>query len=548
MTLRGSLMKASDLFVQCLEQEGVEVVFGIPGVETLDLVDSLSRSGIRFVSARQEGGAAFMADVYGRVTGRAGVCLAGAGAASTNMTTALAGATLNHAPVVAITGQKKLARIQREDFQVLDIVATLKPVTKWNTLIGRPELIPALVHKAFKIAQTETLGACHLDLPEDVAAEEVNGRPFPAASLRRPSPPDRVLDGAAELIDNSEKVVILAGHGAVRGDASEELAEFVATLGFPVLSTAEGKGILPFDHPNFCYTVDSHTEEEGLHLLKEADLVITVGYELDEFPPDLWNSEGKAKIVHMSASPSEVSRCYMVNVEIVADIRDSLRNLQMMVCKPRKLVAQNGLKKRRQEMLKNHAQDEAFPLKPQRILADLARVMKREDLMVCDMGSHREWVSQYFPAPGAGSVILSTGYNATGFALPGAIGAKVANPERRVMALCGDGGFLSGCAELATASAMNLPIVVLIFNDRQMSYVRSLQSQRFQQSESSELLNPDFAALARSFGAQGVPLGKGDDLAGQVEEAFSRDQPTVIDIPVDAAEQCRIFENWIHSA
>ncbi len=538
-------MKASDLFVECLKREGVEVVFGIPGIETLDLVQSLAQSGVRFVATRTECGAAFMADVYGRVVGRAGVCLAGAGAAATNLTTPLAGATKDHAPVVAITGQRNLARIQREPYQVIDIVSALRPVTKWNAQVGRPELIPNSVHKAFKNAQTEPPGACHLDLPEDIAREQTSGHPFAPASLRRPSPPDRILDGAAELIDQAQKVVILAGHGAVRGDATAELAEFVQEIGLWVISTPNAKGILPFEHPNFAYTIDIHCEKEALNLLHQADVVIAVGYELDEFPPDLWNPEGRAKVIHMSASPSEINRNYEVAVELVGDIRDSLRNLKMMVRRPKRPGEADPYKKKLSRILSQYENDTAYPLKPQRVLADLARVLRPEDLLLCDMGTHRFWVSQLFPAPGPGSVIFSQSHNATGFALPGAIGARIAQPERRVIALCGDGGFLAGCAELTTACALALPIVVLVFNDKQLSYIRSLQLRRFENAVGTEIANPDFVALARSFGAQGIRMGQGDSLEELFRRALEPDRPAVIDIPIDPQENEKIFDNWL---
>jgi len=538
-------MKASDLFVECLKKEGVEVVFGIPGVATLDVVQSLSESGIRFIPARHESGAAFMADVYGRVTGRAGVCLASCGAAATNLVTALAGATMDHAPVVAITGQRCLARLQKQPYQAIDIVSTLKPVTKWNAQVTRPELIPESVHKAFRVAQTEGLGACHLDLPEDVAREEVSVPPLPSNSLRRPSPPDRVLDGAADLIDEAKQVVILAGHGAVRGDASAELTSFVEDIGLPVLSTPNGKGVLPFDHPNFCYTLDIHCEEAALAPLKEAEVVLAIGYELNEFPPDLWNPNGRAKIIHMSASPSEINRNYSVAVEIIGDIRDSLRNLKLMLRQTKQLPKPNAYKEKLVKLLSEYERDDSYPFKPQRLLADLAKVLGPEDLLLCDMGTHRFWISQLFPAPGAGTVILSQSHNVTGFALPGAIGARVAQPERRIVAVCGDGGFLAGSAELATACAMKLPLVILVFNDNHLSYVRSLQLKRFQKAMGTEVANPDFVALARSFGAQGIRMQAGDSLGDLVQKAQEQQCPTVIEAPVDPRENERIFDNWL---
>jgi len=540
-------MKASDLFVECLKREGVEVVFGIPGVESLDLVQSLSQSGIRLVATRTESGAAYMANVYGRLTGRAGVCLAGSGAAATHFATPLAGATMDHAPVVAISGQRNLARIQREPYQAIDIVSTLQPVTKWSTQIGRPELVPESVHKAFKISQTEPPGACHVALPEDVARQESSGHPFSPASLRRPACPDRMLDGAAELIDQAQKVVILAGHGAVRANATAELAEFVEEVGLWVISTPNAKGILPFQHPNFAYTIDIHCEEEALTLLREAEVVVAVGYELNEFPPDLWNPEGRAKVIHMSASPPQINRNYEVAVELVGDIRDSLRNMRTMkmIRRRKKLGNRNAYKEKVSRTLAQYENDASFPLKPQRVLADLARVVQPEDLLVCDMGTYRFWVSQLFPAAGAGSVMFSQSHNATGFALPGAVGAYLARPAGRVLALCGDGGFLASCAELATVCELELPLVALIFNDRQLSYIRALQIARFANPVATAPRNPDFVALARSFGAEALALGQQDDLEEVLRRTLEAGKPAVLDVPIDARENERIFDHWL---
>jgi acetolactate synthase-1/2/3 large subunit len=540
-------MKASDLVVECLQRENVEVVFGIPGVEILDLMQSLSQSNIRFVNARHEGGAAFMADVYARVTGKAGVCITSGGAAATNLVTSLACATMNHSPVVAITGQRNLARIQREPYQAINLCGALAPVTKWNRRIERPELIPERMHQAFKIAQTETLGACHIELPEDIARADCERGPFPPAQLRRPAPPDRFLDGAAELIDNSANVVILAGNGALRGNSSEELDEFVRDIGLTVISTPNAKGILPFDHPNFGYTVDIHCPPESLDPLKNADVVIAIGYDLREFPPDLWNPDGKVEIIHMSASAAEINRNYQVSVEIVGDIRDSLRNLKMMIRKPKKLNGALTHKRALKETLSQFSDDNSFPLKPQKVLLDLSQVIQPEDLLVCDMGTHRYWVSQLYPAPGAGSVILSQSHNATGFALPGAVGAQLANPERRVVALCGDGGFLAGAAELITARQCELPIVVLVLADNQLSYIRSLQVKKYQNPVATEIINPDFTALAKSFGVEAWRVSEGESVRDSVERALASRKTTVVEVPIDAVQNERIFDNWLET-
>src|SRR5215470_586590 len=391
-------MKASDLIVQCLENEGVRHVFGLPGEEILDILDSLLDSAITFVPTRHEQGAAFMADAYGRLTGHAGVCLSTLGPGATNLATGVADANLDHAPLVAISGQAGRDRIHKESHQYVDIVEHFRPLTKWNTRIETPAVVPEVIRKAFKLAESEKPGACHVEVPEDVAEEAADGAPLSAERARRPSPDHAALRMAARLIDAAAFPLIFAGNGVVRGRASEALRALARRHGIPVVNTFMAKGAMPYDDELCLLTAGLQAGDYAAGGFEKADLVIAVGYDPVEYAPKFWNPERKKSIVHIDFTPAEVDSYYQPAVEVVADVREALALLGDLVTSDKDPAAFRALRCAILEHLEEGVTDDTFPLKPQRILHELRAVIGRDDIVISDVGSHKLWVARSFPA------------------------------------------------------------------------------------------------------------------------------------------------------
>ncbi|HWN92366.1 MAG TPA: thiamine pyrophosphate-binding protein, partial [Verrucomicrobiae bacterium] len=364
-------MKASDLIVQCLENEGVRYVFGLPGEEILDILDSLLGSSITFIPTRHEQGAAFMADAYGRLTGRAGVCLSTLGPGATNLATGVADANLDRAPLVAITGQAGRDRVHKESHQRIDIVEHLRPLTKWNTHVETSAVIPEVIRKAFKLAEAEKPGACHLEVPEDVAAEMVEGTPLSTERPRRPSPDRQALQTAARLIEGASFPLIFAGNGVIRGGASKELRELARSHGIPVAHTFMAKGCMPYDDELSLLSAGLQARDYISCGFDKADVIIAVGYDPVEYAPKFWNPDRKKPIIHIDFTPAEVDSFYQPVVEVVADVREALELLNDMVKGEKDPSPYLELRRLILEDLEEGAEDQTFPLKPQHILREL---------------------------------------------------------------------------------------------------------------------------------------------------------------------------------
>jgi acetolactate synthase-1/2/3 large subunit len=535
-------MRAAELLVRCLEHEGVEVIFGVPGEEIMDILDAFLDSRLRFIPARHEQGAAFMADAYGRLTGKAGVCLGTLGPGATNLATGIADANLDRAPLVAVTGQAGRDRIHKESHQYVNIVESFRPLTKWNARIETAAILPEVVRKAFKLAQAEKPGACHIEVPEDVAEEEVTGAPLSTERPRRPSPDRVALRRAADLIVKARGPLIFAGNGAIRGRASRDLLELSRAGGIPVVNTFMAKGVVPADDDLALGTVGLQARDYVSCGIDRADLIVTVGYDPVEYAPKLWNPRGDKGIVHIDFLPAEVDSHYQPEVEIVADVRETLELLAGLVRGPRGTRPTRALREWIVRELAEGAEDEGFPLKPQRILHEVRRALGREDILLSDVGAHKLWIARLYPAYAPNTVLISNGLAAMGFALPGAIAAKLVHPERRVVAVSGDGGFLMNVQELETAVRLGLPVVNLIFNDRAYGVIRWKQLTRYRRESGVAFANPDFVKLAESFGARGYRVGAASELRPALEAALRHPGPTVIDVPVDYAENLRLTE------
>jgi len=533
-------MKASDLIVQCLENEGVRYVFGLPGEEILDILDSLVGSAVTFIPTRHEQGAAFMADAYGRLTGRAGVCLSTLGPGATNLATGVADANLDRAPLVAISGQAGRDRVHKESHQHVDIVETLRPLTKWNTHVETSAVIPEVIRKAFKLAEAEKPGACHIEVPEDVAGEMVEGTPLSTERPRRPSPDRPALQAAAHLIEGASFPLIFAGNGVIRGGASHELRELARSHGIPVVHTFMAKGSMPYDDDLCLLSAGLQARDYISCGFDKADLIIAVGYDPVEYAPKFWNPDRKKPIIHIDFTPAEVDSFYQPAVEVVADVREALELLNGLVKGQKDPTPFLTLRRFILEQLEEGAMDDTFPLKPQRILRDLRTQMRRDDILISDVGSHKLWIARTFPAYEPNTVLISNGFAAMGFALPAAISATLVHPERKVVAVSGDGGFLMNCQELETARRLGLALVNVIFRDGGYNLIQWKQQTHLGRESGVTFGNPDFVELARAFGAKGYRVESARQLGPILAEALAHDGPSIVDVPVDYRENAKL--------
>jgi acetolactate synthase-1/2/3 large subunit len=524
---------AGELFVKCLEAEGVNYVFGLPGEENLDLLDALSRSPIRFIPTRHEQGAAFMADVYGRLTGRAGVCLATLGPGATNLATGIGDAHLDHAPLVAITGQAGLERVHKESHQYVNIVEAFRPLTKWNTRVERASVIPEVVRHAFKIAQEEKPGACHIELPEDVAGEAVTAVPLVSRRARRPSPDRPSLRDAAARIDAARHPIILAGNGVVRGNASHELIAFAEKTSIPVANTFMAKGAMPADHPLSLLSIGLQAKDFVSCGFDAADLIITVGYDQVEYAPYHWNPSGVTPIVHVDFTPAETDAMYQPDVEVVSDVREALGLLHGEVRQVHDRAYPSRLRGAILRDLDRDAESGVMPMKPARVLRDLRSALGRRDVVISDVGAHKLLVARLFPAYEPNTVLISNGFASMGIALPGAITAALVEPDRRVVAVCGDGGFLMNVQELETAVRLGVAFVVIVFRDEGYGLIRWKQERQFGAAFGIDFGNPDLVKLAESFGARGYRVERAEDFGVLLKDALAQHVPAVIDVPID---------------
>ena len=534
-------MKAAELIVKCLENEGVEYIFGVPGEENMDLLDALLGSPIRFVMTRHEQGAAFMADVYGRLTGKAGVCLSTLGPGATNLITGVADANMDRAPLVALTAQADHDRLHKESHQHLDIVTLFRPVTKWNTSLSIPDIIPEAFRKAFKLAQSEKPGATHIEIPEDVAQLETDGRPLLVQWLHPGGAAPEQIAKAAHIISKAARPVVLAGNGVVRGRASEALVRFAEKLNLPVATTFMAKGVIPDSHPFALGAIGLQMRDYVNDAFAEADVVIAVGYDVVEYAPRSWNPKRDKQIVHVDMSPAEVDAAYIVEVGVVGDIASALDALARAVT-PRATAHGLPFRQRLRDELETGRRDNSFPLKPQRILADLRSALADDDIVIADVGAHKLWLARLFPCLQPNTCIISNGFAAMGMAVPGAVAAKLAHPDRRVVAVTGDGGFLMNSQELETAARLKTPFVVLVFNDRSYGLIRWKQMQQFNRPAFVDFNNPDFVKYAESFGANGIRIESAAGLVPALRTALASNQLTIIDCPVDAAENLRLTQ------
>jgi acetolactate synthase I/II/III large subunit len=552
---------AADLLVECLEAEQAGYVFSVPGEETMDILDALSRTDrIRHVTTRHEQGAAFMADVHGRLTGRAAVAMATLGPGATNLVTGVADAFLDRAPMVALTGQAALGKVHKESHQYVDIVRLFGPITKWNQRVERPSTIPEIVRKAFRVAELSKPGPTHIELPEDIAATRLgptdDRRPLEPGAVYFPEPTGEAVEHAARLLANSARPLVLAGNGVLRRHASGALRALANGLHLPVAVTFMGKGAMDDRSHLSLMAVGLQARDHVLTGFDRADLIIAVGYDLVEYAPSRWNPDGTKRIIHIDTQPSEVDQGYQPEVELIGDIEGSLERLLAAVLPTgisgRDASARHAAKEAlvnadlRQEILADlgaYAADDGWPIKPQRAIADLRRALDPSDIVVSDVGAHKIWVARLYQAYEPNTVIISNGFAAMGISLPGAIAAKLVHPERRVVALSGDGGFLMNAQELETAKRVGANVTVVVWRDDGYGLIDWKQRNEFGRPFAVDFGNPDFVAFAESFGIAGFRPSSSADLYPTLMQALAVDGPSLVEVPIDYRENLRLTEH-----
>ncbi|MGH3290218.1 MAG: acetolactate synthase large subunit [Trebonia sp.] len=525
----------AELIAECLENEGVTHVFGIPGEENIRLMEALSKSSIEYVLTRHEQGASFMAETYGRLTGKAGVCSATLGPGAINLLLGTADATTNSTPLIALSAQVGMARSFKESHQSVDLVPMFAPVTKWSALMAIPAAAPEMIRKAFKLAQTERPGAVYLAVPEDVEEAEAppSLAPLRVNVPRADDPSAEQVSRAAQILREAHNPVVLAGHGAARGGASQALIRFAQSLNIPVATTFHGKGVFPDDHPLALGTVGFMRHDYVNFGFDRADVIVAVGYELQEFNPVRINPSGTTRIIHVHRFPAEVDAHYDVAVGLTADISHSLDALAAAVW--RRVPAARG--ERIRELLSDELtrgqQDDRFPMHPARIVADSRAALSREDIVLVDTGALKMWMARLYPTYAPNTCLISNGLSTMGWTVPGAIGAKIARPEAKVLVATGDGSFLMNSQEIETALRLRLPFVILVWVDDAYGLISWKMDMEIGHNVDTRFGNPDFVAYAESFGGKGYRISAADELLPCLRAALADDTVSVIACPVD---------------
>jgi acetolactate synthase-1/2/3 large subunit len=542
-------LTTAQLIVQCLENEGVQYAFGIPGEENIRFIDALRDSNIRFITVRHEQGASFMADMYGRVTGKPGVCAATLGPGAINLLLGTADAFTNSTPLVAISAQVGTNRIHKETHQIIDLLSMFKPVTKWAELVVSPAAVPEMVRQAFKKAITERPGATYLCIPEDV---EATSGLIGLCPLARSDEPDTLpapgqIARAAEVLQAAARPIVLAGHGAARDNAQNALIRFSDRLYIPVATTFMGKGVFPDNHPNALGTMGFMRHDYVNFGFDEADVIVCVGYDLQEFDPIRMNPNGDKKILHLHRYAAEIDAHYPVTVSVEGNLSLALDGLSEAVTPKEGLDAtERKIRCMLQDELEQGARADSYPLKPQRLVADIRAAMGDSDIALVDTGAVKMWMARLYPTYQPNTCLISNGLSTMAFAVPGAIGVKLAYPGRKVLAVTGDGSFMMSSQELETAIREQVPFVVLIWVDNAYGLIKWKMDIELGHHSAVDFTNPDFVKYAESFGAKGYLIEAAADLLPTLKMVLADDTVSVVVCPVDYSENMKLTEKLGH--
>jgi acetolactate synthase-1/2/3 large subunit len=539
-------MKASDLFVKCLENEGVKYIFGLPGEENSDFCISLLNSKIKFILVRHEQSAAFMADIYGRITPNVGVCLATLGPGATNLTTGIANANMDRSRVLAITGQTDSHLLHKESHQNMDAITLFKPITKWNWSIRNANNIPEIVRRAFKISLEEKSGATHIELPQNIAKEMSNILPVKRSPTTRSMPHPSLVKKAAKIILESKRPIILVGNGCIRENSSLHIRQFTEKTGICSMNTFMAKGVISDRSERHLQTIGIKQADHALIAMKNADVVIAIGYDLVEYSPKNWNGDLSKKIIHIDFTSAEVDTYYPPEVEIDADVEYTIdaileelekeKKADSSIDFPKKEIPElfKQIKQQVVNRIERHKNDKSFPIQPEKLVTDVRASLEDKDIVISDVGAHKMWISKTYNTFEPNTCLIPNGFCSMGFSVPGAIASQIVYPDRKVVAMCGDGSFLMNVQEIETACRLNLPIIIIVWVDGGYGLISLKEMDEYGKDAFTRFNNPDFVKLAQSFGAIGYHAKSSEEFPKILEEAKkSKDRPVIIAIDVD---------------
>ncbi len=535
-------MKTSDLFIKCLENEGIEYIFGVPGEENADFLMSLHKSKkINFILTRHEQGAAFMAESYGKLTGKLSCCLSTLGPGATNLLTGVADANMDHSPILVITGQGSSDRLHKESHQIMDVCNMFKSVTKWTTSVRNPSTIPEIIRKAVRLATLEKPGAVHIELPEDIAKLEIDAKPLESFPYRRSIAEDTIVYKAYELIKKSKSPILIAGNGAIRKRASRQLREFCERTGIPVVTTFMGKGAVDCDSEYFLSTVGLGAIDFGDIAIKNSDLVITLGYDMVEYHPKLWRSNTNSNLIHIDFEAAEIDEYYIPEVEVVGDLAHSLTMLNNFIDKEKVPIFELDYLKKIKASIKEDREKyindkQIGSIKPQKFLHELRQFMGKDDLLISDVGAHKMWIARDFKCHEPNTCIIPNGFCSMGYALPASISASMINNDKKVFAISGDAGFLMNVQEMETARRLHSNIVIIIWEDNSYGLIKWKQQVQFGESTDLDFDNPDWEDLAKSFGWNYIFEDKSTKIYEKLKLTEKMIGPTLFVIPIDYSE------------
>jgi acetolactate synthase-1/2/3 large subunit len=541
------MIKASDLFIQCLEEEGVDHIFGVPGEENLDFLDSLSRSSkIRLILTRHEQGAGFMAATYGRHTGKTGVCLATLGPGATNFVTAAAYAQLGGMPMLMITGQKPIKKSKQGRFQILDVVDMMGPITKYTHQLASADNIPSRVREAFRLAEEEKPGAVHLELPEDIADERTDSKPLSRSLVRRPTADEKAVRAAVKRIERARSPVLVIGAGANRKMTSRMLLQFIEKTGIPFVTTQLGKGVVDEMHPKFLGCAALSSGDFVHRALEAADLIVNVGHDVIEKPP-FFMKPGGTEVIHVSTNTAEVDPVYFPQIEVIGDIANAIWQIKEDIVPSASWSFDPMMRARRaeQEHSASMCDDMRFPVFPACLVSQIREAMPADGILCLDNGVYKIWFARNYPARMPNTVLLDNALATMGAGLPSAMASAMLYPGRKVMAICGDGGFMMNSQEMETAVRLELNLVVLILRDDAYGMIRWKQANMGFDDWGLTYGNPDFVKYAESYGATGHRVRSADGIPALLQECLSTDGVHLIDCPVDYADNDRILNKEI---
>ncbi|MFK7830298.1 MAG: acetolactate synthase large subunit [Congregibacter sp.] len=541
-------MKASDLFVACLEAEGIEYIFGVPGEENADFMLSLEKSeSIRFVLCRHEQGAAFMAEIYGRLTGAPAACMGTLGPGATNLITGVADANMDRAPMLVLTGQGSTRRLHKESHQIMDVVKMFEPVTKWATTVIHADTIPEIIRKAVRLARSEKPGAVLIELPEDVAEHETDALPITPVRFRRPMANAEAIRVFAQRVRQARRPVILAGNGCVRKRASLQLRELAQLTGIGVLNTFMGKGAVDPTSPQCLYTIGLGTKDIGTCAIDAADLVIAIGFDMVEYHPHLWNPDGTKPLLSIDFVPAEIDMHFHPEQELIGDVADNLSALleefRQHPVPAFDMQQQEATRRDMQAELLEHADDNTQGvIKPQKVLHEVEKVYAKDGLLLSDVGAHKMWIARHYHCRTPNGCLIPNGFCSMGFALPGAIGASMVDPERKILGICGDAGFLMNVQEMETARRLNANITMMVWEDNAYGLIAWKQWQQFGKHTDLSFGNPDWNLLAQSFGWDFQHVAASRELGTALQAACDHRGPSLIVVPIDYRENQKLSE------